>query len=692
MKKNEFVKWIKNPSSDVWIFVLILIFVNLVASRSFLRLDLTGSKSYSISSASRNAVKIIEEPLSIKVFFSDNLPSPYSDVYQYAKDLLSEYNRVANRNFSYELFDMAKPENESLAQSYGLNQIQIREVKDNEVGYKNVFMGLVLTYADQIETIDGLSTTDGLEYKITTTINKVIADTNALAGLSDNVRVTLYRSRRLEDFGINGFDKIDGLVQSAFNAANKRFHNALSYNVIDPSSAEVQDLAVRYGIQELSWKEKDGSVSYGALGLVVEAGEKFRIVPLEMVNVIFGYAIGGLDDIEDSLVKSIQALAAKTSSVAYITGHGELDLNDSQNGAGNFASLVRDRYSFEAVNLSEKDIPAGVQSLVINGPKSALTDEELYKIDQFLMRGGNVMLFLDPFNESAPEGEMAYYSQPEYVPNVNGLEKLLSAYGVSMDAAYVFDEQCYFQNTPQYGRVNFYYAPMMQKNQLNKNSDISRNLGYVIFLQSGAIDVAKAMEDDEKSVTVLAKSSADSWLVKDNIVMNPLSISKPSDTSENKSYNLSVLIEGKFSSAFSSAPDAASALNSTGAQAVSSIAHVAKSVQKGKLFVASTSCITGSQILQENSTEPVALFLQNAVDYMNGNGELCEMRTKGLSLNALKVTRGAAVSFVKYMNSVGLAAIVALIGVFVALSRSKYRREIRMCYDADDVREAKNEK
>ena len=144
------------------------------------------------------------------------------------------------------------------------------------------------------------------------------------------------------------------------------------------------------------------------------------------------------------------------------------------------------------------------------------------------------------------------------------------------------------------------------------------------------------MEDNEKSVTVLAKSSADSWLVKDNIVMNPLSISKPSDTSENKSYNLSVLVEGKFSSAFSSAPDAASALNSTGAQAVSSIAHVAKSVQKGKLFVASTSCITGSQILQENSTEPVALFLQNAVDYMNGNGELCEMRTKGLSLNALK--------------------------------------------------------
>ncbi|MBR1911791.1 MAG: Gldg family protein [Treponema sp.] len=684
--EHELIRWIKNPMSDVWIFILILIFANLVASRSFLRFDLTAPKSYSISAASKNAVRTIEEPLSIKVFFSDNLPSPYSEVYQYVKDLLSEYGRVANRNFNYELFDMSKPENESLARSYGLNQVQIREIKDHEVGYKNVFMGLVLTYADQIETVDGLSSSDGVEYKITTTINKVISSTNALAGLSDPVRVTLYRSRRLEDFGINGFDEIDGRVQSAVNAANKRFHNALTYNVVDPASSEVSDIASHYGIQKVSWNEKNGSVSCGALGLVVECGEKFRIVPLEMVNVIFGYAISGLDELDDTLVKSVQALAAKTSTVAYLTNHGELALNDSQNGAGSFASLMADRYSFEELDLSQKDIPAGVQSLVINGPKTALSDSELYKIDQFLMRGGNVMLFLDPFNEVMPEGEMAYYAQPQYVPNKTGMEKLLSAYGVSMDEAYVFDGQCYHQNTPQYGRVNFYYAPLLQKKQLDKNSDISKNLGYVIFLQSGAVDVSQIPSGE--SVTVLAKSSADSWLVKDNIMMNPLSISKPEDSSQNQSYNLSVLVEGNFTSAFENPPDGVSGDASS---SMTTVSHLSKSVQKGKLFVAATSYITGPQMLQENSTVPIALFLQNAVDYMNGNGELCEMRTKGLSLNALKETRGAMVTFAKYMNSVGLAVIVALIGLFVAVSRSKHRMRIRLCYDADDAREAKDE-
>lgn len=687
-KENKVIEWLKKPSGDLWIFILILVFANLVASRSFLRLDLTSPKSYSISDASRNAVRVIEEPLSIKVFFSDNLPSPYSDVYQYVRDLLSEYDRVANRNFNYELFDMSKQENESLARSYGLEQVQIREIKNNEVGYKNAFMGLALTYSDQIEVLDGITSSDGLEYKITTAMNKVIADTDALAGLDGKVRVTLYKSHRLAEFGINGFEEIDGMVQSAFNNASRRFHDALEYSVIDPSPSEVKDISSRYGIQSVSWKEKDGSVSYGALGLVVESGDKFRTVPLEMVNVIFGYAVGGLDDIDSTLVKSIQSLAAKTSTVAYITNHGELSLSDVQNGAGNFKSLVDGMYSLEELDLGSADIPAGVQCIVINGPKTAISEQELYKIDQFLMRGGNVMLFLDPFTEEMPEGEMAYYSMPQYVPNASGMDRLLSAYGVSLESAYVLDEKCYYQNTPQYGRVNFYYAPMMQKDQMNAKSDISKNLGYVIFLQPGAIDVSKAASDSDKSVTVLAKSSPDSWLMKDNIVLNPLSIPKPSDKSGNKSYDLSVLVEGNFTSAFGSSPLAAS--DSSGAFTAEK--HVAKSVQKGKLFVTSTSYITGGQILQQNSTEPVAMFLQNVLDYMNGNGEFCQMRTKGLSLNSLKVTNGAGVTFAKYVNSVGLAVIVAVIGIFVAARIRNHRKEIRLCYDADDVREVKNEK
>ena len=88
---NKFITWIKKPSSDRVLLVILLILLNIVSSTLFLRIDLTSQKAFSISKASKDVVKYIDSPLSIKVFFSKNLPSPYNNVQQYILDLLSEY-------------------------------------------------------------------------------------------------------------------------------------------------------------------------------------------------------------------------------------------------------------------------------------------------------------------------------------------------------------------------------------------------------------------------------------------------------------------------------------------------------------------------------------------------------------------------------------------------------------------------
>lgn len=116
-KQNKFISWIKSPASDFWLFVAVLVLANLVASRSFFRIDLTGAHSYSLSESSREVVSSLEEPLGIKVFFSSNLPAPYSGVQQYVNDILGEYKNAANSNFSCEYFDMNKSENQTLARN-----------------------------------------------------------------------------------------------------------------------------------------------------------------------------------------------------------------------------------------------------------------------------------------------------------------------------------------------------------------------------------------------------------------------------------------------------------------------------------------------------------------------------------------------------------------------------------------------
>lgn len=713
--ESAFARWMRNPAADTVLFIIAVILLNLVASRAFLRWDLTKSKSYSLSPASKELVRTVEEPLDVKVFFSRNLPAPYSTVYQYVQDILSEYKTASKGRLSYAFYNMDDSENQSLARKYGINQVQIQEFSQNEMGFKSAYMGMAFSYADQIEKLDGLTQTDGLEYKISQTIGKIISNTNALAGIGDEVTVTLYRSSELAEFGISGYDEMEKLVQDAFGKVNAKFQNRMSFSVRDPDPAEAVALSERYGIQALAWEDGQGATKHGALGLVVEAGDKFRVVPLQMTSMIFTYVINGLDDLEENLTNSVKALASRSSKIAYLTNHGELSLADAQNGAANFAGLLEGSYTLEELDLSKNEIPGGVQTLMINGPKTAFSEAELYKVDQFLLKGGNLMLFLDPYDaQSNP-----YTGETNYEKITTGLERLLAKYGIKTENAYVLDEDCYTQSTQQYGNLHFYYAPVLNDKSLNQKNPISANLGYVIFLMPGVFDTAEAAAKADERVTVLASSSAQSWTMADNVMLNPFTVSPPADKSGMKSYELAVLVEGRFESAFAKAPElpAAESADGTGAGAdgtadsgatagnatagsgssgsgggtgpagLNAQSHAAKSLQEGKIFLASTSYITGPQILQAGSDDPVAKFLQNSVDYMNGNADLCTMRTKGLSLNTLHLTSGPLVAFAKYFNILGLAVIFALIGFFALLSRSAHRKEIRLRYDADDARE-----
>lgn len=703
---KKIIDFIKSPKSDLILFFLLVLFANLVSTKSFARLDLTSPKSYSLSQKSKQVVKTLEEPLSVKVFFTENLPAPYSTVYQYIKDILVEYKGSANKNFSYEFADMKKPENENLARSYGISQVQIQELKNNEVGFKQAWMGLAIIYADRIEALNQLTSSDGLEYKITAKIEEMVSTTSALAGLSGNAKLTLYLSDSLSKFKIIGFSDLSSEIQKIFSEVNKKNLNRLEFARIDPSEAEIPSLSEKYGIQVLNWKDESGLEHSGVIGLVLEYGEKFNLLSIKMGRDLFGRnMIVGDDDLESDLEDSLKSLVSKSEEIGYITGHGELDISDSKNGAGMFEKLVSDRYTFKEIDLKNEEIPSSLSSIVIDGPKSSFSDEELYKIDQYLLRGGNILLFADSFDEKIPEGEMAYYMQPTYEPVSTNLEKNLEKYGISLGKNYVMDKSCFSRNSQNYGKVNFYFAPLLQKSGLSQKNPITKNLGYVIMIQNSSVDILydeKSKKNSDLNFTVLAKSSPESWTVEKDISTNPLSISVPADSSKFKSENLAVLVEGKFNSAFDSAPktvlenDSANEnenkisgngdVANAGSENLSSKTHLSKSVQNGKLLVISSSKLTTSQLLDENGSEPVSLFVRNAVDYLNGESDLCEMRTKGLSLNVLSVKSPQAATAAKYFNEIGLAILVAVAGLLVLVKIRARKRAIRAKYNPNDER------
>lgn len=684
---KKFINWITGPKSDFVLLIILLVLINLVGANSFFRLDLTSPKSYSLSQSSKEVVKNLEEPLSVKVFFSNNLPSPYNTVEQYLEDILVEYKGSANKNFSYEFFDMDKPENEELASSYRIRQKQIQEVKDNEVGFKNVYMGVVLVYADSIEVLDDIISPDGLEYRLTTTMSKMINTTSALAGLKDNVNVTLYSSSDLSAFGIKNFNQLENIVSNAVAQVNKKNMNKVSFKVVNPNQDEVSELCAKYGVDEISWtddKATDESKKNGKgmIAAVMEYNDNFKLLPVKLSRSFFGsYGIAGLDNLETVITENLQTLVSRSDKIGYLTGFGTKSLNDAQNGSQRLQMLANDKYQFVELDLEKDEIPSTISNIVIVAPTEKISEKVFYKLDQFLMQGGNLTVFADMYQEVPTENQ---YQLPEYKLLETGLPEFLAKYGIELGKDYVMDMNCYKNFQQGYGEIPMYYVPITERSTINQKNPITKNLSYILMFQNSSINLN--LSDDVEG-TVLVKSSDQSWLMKDNIIMHPLYIT-PVAENERSSYNLAVLAEGKFASQF----DKNILEQNKNDVAKDSLAggtdnHLAKAVQNGKIFVAGSSVIVSPMLIDDSGREPISIFVRNVLDYMNGNEDLCTMRTKGLALNTLKKSSTASIKVAKIINQYGVPLLVIIIGFIVWRMRVEHRKKIRIQYASTDERE-----
>ena len=688
------INWTKENSVDLLLALVILALANLAGSRAFFRADLTSQKVYSLSKASSELVANLQEPLNVNVFFSEDLPAPYNSVEQYLNDLLLEYKNSANKNFNYKFFDMNKDESQEAARSYGLGQTQVQKVETTEVTAKAVWMSLAIVYGDNVKTFDSLNSTAGLEYTLTTAMSKMITANDALAALSGGLNLILYPASDLAAFGIAGLGKIEGQAKAASEELNKKFDGKINFSVKNAQGQEALDLAEKYGIQSVNYDDPDTKEKKTtALGLVLELNGAFRIIPLKLQN-FFGWRLVGAENLQDNISTSIESLLSKSVEIAYITGHNELSLygnpyNRNEMTSETFRAVLSDIYSFKEINLSEDDIPLNIKCAVVNGPKSEFSDKELRKLDQFVMKGGNILFCLESLVEEGGGSSAPTYSKPK-----TGLEKLLSAYGLVPGADFVMDDRAFVQNQGRGNQVKMNWAPLVGQKQLDRKNPITKYIPEMIFLQNGSIDISAAEENPEAKTTVLAKSSDKSWTVSENIILYPGYVFPPQDKEKIHENNLDVLVEGKFKSAFAGiAPVADENEKGEGLEkgvqtdSLSAQEALDKSVQNAKILLINSAQVTTPQLIDENGREPMSYFMRNSVDYLNGEEDYCEMRAKGISGNLLDASNVPLATAFKLFNQFGLAIFAALAGLLVWRLRTVRRTEIRAKYNPNDERE-----
>ncbi len=702
-----------------------VILINAVGVTLYLRTDLTKNKVYTLSAASKHAVSALSEPLTIKVFFTSNLPAPYNTVERYVRDLLEEYAVAGNRYFNYEFYNVSaaggaeSQKNRELAENYGITPVQVRVIDQDQVKFQNALMGMVLIHGDIIETIPSITTTDGLEYRLTSAIRKMANKVSALVSLKDKVAIKLYLSSSLQAVGpsinVPGLAQMPDKIAQLVDKLNSRYYGKLSFTALDPSSRpELEKEAADRHVLFLQWNSfrdlrgKNVAAGRAYAGLVVEHGDRTETVPFITVQTLplFGtqYSLAGMDEIEQSLSKTVESVINVNEEIGYLADHGTLPLPGASAGGGlaNLNKRLSEDYSIKPVNLNNGEIPDSLSFLMIAGPQKPFSDYDLYQIDQFLMKGKSIAVFLDPLSEVAPQGGGGYPFQsqsPSFQPLHTGLGKLLAWYGLHTRKSYVMDESCYHQQTPSVfggGEQPLYFAPIIKSGKISSDVPYLRNLKGFIMLKASPVDIDKQkIQENGLSFTRLFSSSDRSWIPAGVADLNPIYLQPPSDPSRLKSAAMAYVVEGPFPSYFADKPVPIKPAPAGGAkkvgkkQATHVVAEdsVIKKGRPGKIFLIGTSAILKDNLFDEDGATPNAQFVLNVIDALNNRVDNAVMRTKVQSFNPLKQVGPGARTAIKTANVVGLPVLVAAAGLIVWFRRTVRKRGIRRMFAKQSTQE-----
>jgi ABC-type uncharacterized transport system involved in gliding motility auxiliary subunit len=707
------------------LYLVVVVLVNMAAMTLSARFDLTAGKAYSISPVSQKVVATLSEPLTIQVFFTRNLPAPYNGVERYLRDLLAEYAVYANRHFNYRFHEVSAEEgditaeareNQKLANNYGIHPIQIQAIEKDEVKFQRAYMGMVLIHGDLIEQLPTITTTDGLEYRITTAIQKMNDKISALLRLTEPIRVKLYMSPSMDVvapyMGLKQLPELPSAVEQTVKTLNARSYGKLAYEFIRlEEGADFETVSRTNNLLALSWPASaDGRIAAGkgAIGLVVAHGERQLTLPLiDVVRLpILGtqYKLVDPEGLEkmiagsvDSLIDIYDALGVLADhSTAPVTGARTAGVGqDDPQAFSNFRALITQSYTLTPVTLSESGIPEGIGCLLIVKPREKFSDYDLFQIDQFLMQGKSLALFLDAFDPVQMPGQ-----PPNFRPIDTGLEKLLEYYGVRLTRSIVMDENCYRQQLPAQmggGERPIYYAPVIKNENIAKDLDFMHNIKGLVAVKAAALElVADRIQSAGLKAHRLLASSAQSWEMKDRIVLDPMFLRPPADKEQLSSRPLAYLIEGEFPSYFAGKPipqkeapakpegDAAKpAAAEPPAIDLSKVERSGQFIAKGKparLFLMGSSDMLTDMVVDETGRGVNSMFVLNVIDALNQRDQVAVMRSKEQRINPLAETSAGVKTFVKSFNTAGLPLLVCLFGLIVWLRRAARKRAIQAMF------------
>lgn len=399
---------------------------------------------------------------------------------------------------------------------------------------------------------------------------------------------------------------------------------------------------------------------------------------------------------EYQFVKTLDKITAtKRPAIAYATGNGELvnervyDLEQT---------LIKD-YQFGPFDISKGAVPSAADVLMIVKPTAQFTEDERLRIDQFVMRGGKLLCFID--NLIAEQDSLAI--KPEtiaYDRNLN-LTDLFFRYGLRINTDLVMDLQCDLipmvvggtMENPQFEFMHWNYYPILTTG----NSAMNKGLGYVSARFVNSIDTI-ATKGIKKTPLLISSPNS-------RIISTPalISLNENRNAPEDEKFRqnaipVAMLLEGKFTSLFRNRIMKAQ-LDSLAAHGIS----FKEESPDNKIIVVADGDMVLNDVLPNQGPIPMGFnkytyaeylnqtengkyflptanrdFLLNCVEYLVNNPAISETRNKDIVLRLLDSKKVEAQKSTWQMINIALPVLIVILfgWLYQQVRKRKYQGAI----------------
>jgi len=247
-----------------------------------------------------------------------------------------------------------------------------------------------------------------------------------------------------------GFKRLQKATQDMLNDF-RSVSGYVEYEFEDPSKGTIEEINSRR-----AQLKKDG---IRAKNLFIEAGDERKqvlIYPYAIVHYkgrsipvdILGEDVPGLSSeealnnavglLEYKLANAIQKLQiTRKPAIAFTKGHGELSSIEVRD----FSETLLPFYDVGFLDLdSVVYIHPEIAVLIIAKPRTAFSEKDKFKIDQYVMNGGKIMWLIDALNVSLDSmRRQNQYTPLPFTDDILNLEDILFNYGARINTNLVLD-------------------------------------------------------------------------------------------------------------------------------------------------------------------------------------------------------------------------------------------------------------